>query len=252
MKSLTVLLFLFSSLNLLYGQRNVKDSSISTPLIGVHYSGALTGGDLAERYGFLNHVGISAGYKFATKWYFGFDGNFIFGNDVRMTGIFDHLVDSYGNITDVNGDISLVYVYPRGFNTNLSIGRLFTVLSPNENSGIFVHFGGGYLMHRLRIETQDQVVPQIELDYKNGYDRMTTGFNAHQFVGYSFMSNGGYYNFYAGFYFQEGFTRNRRTIFFDQPDVPVPTNLRLDIQYGLRAGWYIPFYKRQPKDFYFN
>ncbi len=252
MKKLIVIIFLFGSLSQLQAQRNVKDSSISTPLIGVHYSGVWTEGDLADRYGFLNHIGLSAGYKFASKWYIGFDGNFIFGNDVRMTGIFDHLVDSYGNITDVNGDIALVYVYPRGFNTNLSFGRLFTVLSPNENSGIFVHFGAGYLLHRMRIETQDQVVPQIELDYKKGYDRMTTGLNTHQFVGYSFMSNGGYYNFYAGIYVQEGFTKNRRTIFYDQPDLPVSTDTRLDIQFGLRAGWYIPFYKRQPKDFYFN
>jgi len=235
-----------------FSQRNVKDEAISTPLVAVHYSGVFTGGDLADRYGFLNHVGISAGYKSSSNWYIGFDGNFIFGNNVRMTGVFDHLVDAYGNITDVNGDIAAVYVYPRGVNTNLSVGKLFPVLGPNQNSGILFHVGLGYLMHRMRIETQEQVVPQIELDYKKGYDRLTSGINMHQFIGYSFMSNGGYWNFYGGFYFQEGFTKNRRTIFYDQPDTPVPTELRIDLQYGLRIGWYIPFYRRQPKDFYYN
>jgi hypothetical protein len=115
-----------------------------------------------------------------------------------------------------------------------------------------VQVGAGYLNHRLRIETQEQVVPQLELDYKKGYDRLTTGWNLHQFVGYSFMANSGFFNFYGGIYFQEGFTRNRRTIFFDKPDEPVSTETRFDLQYGLRLGWYIPVYKRQPKDFYYE
>jgi hypothetical protein len=251
MKKIHLSIFLLFSLSILC-QRNVKDSTISSPLIGVHYGGNWTSGDLAERYGYFNHVGISAGYKTNKNWYYGLDGNFMFGNQNKLTGIFDHLVDDKGNITDINGDIANVLVYPRGVNVNASFGRLFPVLSPNSNSGILVHVGVGYLLHRLRIETNEQVVPQIELDYKKGYDRLTMGVNFHQFVGYSFLANSGAYNFYGGFYIQEGLTKNQRTIFFDQPDVPVSTATRLDIQYGFRVGWYIPFYKRQPKEYYFD
>jgi hypothetical protein len=66
------------------------------------------------------------------------------------------------------------------------------------------------------------------------------------------MSNGGYLNFYGGFYFQQGFTKNQRTINFDQPEIPVSTATKLDIQYGFKIGWFIPFYKRLPKDYYFD
>lgn len=253
MKKWNVLLSLLIISSNSFAQRNVKDSIIGTPMVGVHYGANWTGGDLADRFGYLNHIGIAAGYKTNKNWYWGFDGNFIFGNKVRnVDSIFSHLQDSQGNITDINGDIAIVYLYARGFNANVSVGKLFPVLSPNSNSGIFVHLGFGYLLHRFRVETQDQVVPQLELDYRKGYDRLTIGPNIHQFVGYSFMANSGFYNFYAGFYAQQGFTKNQRTIFFDQPNVPVPTSTRLDLQFGLRAGWLIPFYKRQPKDFYFN
>jgi hypothetical protein len=166
--------------------------------------------------------------------------------------LFDHLIDDKGNITDINGDIANVLVFPRGFNANVSIGRLFPMSKTNENSGILVHGGVGYLLHHMRIETNDQVVPQIELEYKRGYDRMTTGLNFHQFVGYSFLNNGGPLNFYAGIYFQQGLTYNRRSINFDQPNVPVSTAMRLDLQTGIRVGWYIPFYSKKPKDFYYN
>jgi len=247
----SVFILLFSNLTLL-AQRNVKDSIISTPLVAVQYGAMWPGGDLADRYGYMSHVGFSAGFKTKKNWYFGSDANFMFGNRIKMTGIFDHLVDSFGNITDVNGDTAIVMVFSRGVHANLAFGKIIPIWSPNKNSGILIHAGAGYLLHRLRIETQEQVVPQLELDYKKGYDRLTTGINFHQFVGYSFMANGGYLNFYGGFYIQEGLTRNRRTIFFDQPDVPVSMDLRLDLQYGLRIGWYIPFYKRLPKDYYYN
>jgi hypothetical protein len=237
----------------------VKDSIIGTPWVGVHYGANWTAGDLAERYLFYSHVGIIAGYKSDKNWFYGLDANFMFGNRINADdpsdefyGIFDHLTDSQGNITDENGDIGAVYLYARGVNVNLSIGKVFPVLAPNRNSGIFVHAGAGYLLHRLRVETQEQVIPQLELDYRKGYDRLTIGPNFHQFVGYAFMANGGFFNFYGGFYAQQGLTWNQREIFFDRPDEPVPSNTRLDIQYGFKLGWFIPFYKRQPKEFYYN
>ncbi len=252
MKKSFLILSILLLANCIIAQRNVKDSIIGTPWIGVQYGANWTSGDLADRYGFMNHVGIMAGYKTNKNWFWGIESNFMFGNDVRITGVFDHLIDSQGNITDVNGDIALVLVYARGLNVNLAVGKVFPVLSPNKNSGIFVHAGVGYLAHRMRVETQEQVIPQLELDYKKGYDRFTAGPNAHQFLGYAFMSNAGFLNFYGGFYIQEGFTQNKRTIFFDQPTIPVSSETRLDIQYGVKVGWFIPFYKRQPKEFYYN
>jgi hypothetical protein len=237
-------------------QRNVRDSVIGTPWVSFQYGANWTGGDLSSRYGFFNHVGFMAGYKTKKNWFYGMESMFMFGQPLgagsEFDGIFDHLVDQQGNINDVNGDIGLVVLYSRGFFANAIIGKVIPVLSPNENSGIFIHAGGGYLLHKLRVETQDQVIPQLELDYRKGYDRMTIGANLHQFVGYAFMANSGFLNFYGGFYLQEGLTRNVRTINFDSPDTPVSKDLRLDIQYGVKAGWFIPFYKRQPKEFYYN
>ena len=248
---ISMLLFLIIPF-LSLGQRSKNDSTLSRTWVGIEYGGNWTQADLADRYGFMNHLGVMTGFKTSKNWFFGLQSSFIFGNNVRMTGLFDHLIDSNGNITDVNGNIAAVVVYPRGFSTNACIGKIFPVFSSNKNSGIFVHAGVGYLLHRMKIETNEQVIPQIELDYKKGYDRLTTGVNVHQFIGYNFMSISGGYHFYGGFYAQEGFTKNRRTINFDEPDVPVSTELRLDVQIGFKLGWVIPIYKRQPKDFYFN
>lgn len=235
-----------------FAQRNVRDSTIGTPWISVHYGLNWTAGDMAQRHGLLNHIGMFAGYKTRSNWVFGLDGAFMFGNDIKETGLFDHLTDDKGHITDINGDIAVVQVLSRGFYADVSVGKIFTVLSPNRNSGVYVNFGAGYLLHKYRIETTDQVIPQLELDYRKGYDRLTTGLNTEQLLGYAFMANQGIVNFYGGFYIQEGFTYNRRTVNFDQPDVPVSKDLRLDIQYGFKVAWLIPIYRRLPKEYYYN
>jgi hypothetical protein len=141
---------------------------------------------------------------------------------------------------------------PRGFNTNVSVGKVFRVLSPNANSGIYTHVGFGYTQHKLRVETQDHYIPLLETNYRKGYDRYTSGLNTHQFLGYCFLADNGLVNFYGGFYVQEGFTKNRREIFFDQPSIPVDKKTQLEIQYGFRVGWFVPIYKRKPKDFYYG
>ena len=235
-----------------FSQRHIKDSIIGTPWVALHYGGNWTHGDLADKFGFTNHLGAMAGYKTNRNWVFGVDGNFMFGNQIRVSGLFDDLVDDHGNITDQNGDIAKVVVVERGFNVNLMVGKVFPVFSSNRNSGIYVHGGVGYLQHRVKVETQDQVAPSIELDYRKGYDRYSTGINFHQFAGYAFLANQGIINFYGGFYMQEGLTHNRRDVFFDQPDTPVPSKTMLDVQVGFKLGWFVPIYRRKPKDFYFN
>lgn len=247
------LVVLFFSLGfLLNSQQNLKDSVISTPWVAVHYGGNWTQKDLANKFGYLSHLGFIAGYKTNKNWFWGVESNFIFGNKIKQTGLFDGLVDSNGNISDINGDIATVLVLARGFNTNFSVGKVLPYLSLTKNSGFFIHGGVGFLAHKMRIETQDHVVPQIELEYRKGYDRLVQGINFHQFVGYAFMSNSSLIKFYGGFYAQQGFTKNQRNIFFDQPDVPVSKTLMKDFQIGFRTGWFIPIYTRKPKDFYFS
>lgn len=251
MKKILFFSFLFTSL-IGISQRNLRDSIIGTPLIGIHYGGNWSKADLSKRFGYWNHLGAVAGYKTSKNYFFGFDGNFMFTDKIKATGLFDEIVDEFGNITDVNGDIATVLVLGRGFNVNVSFGKIIPVFSPNKNSGFFIQAGAGYLLNKYRIETRDQVVPVIEKNYRKGYDRLAAGYNIHEFIGYAFLASKGVINFYAGFYAQQGFTKYQRTVNFDQPDVPVSKEILKDYQIGFRLGWFIPIYKRQPKDYYYN
>lgn len=248
---LACIAFLFYS-KISYGQRIVSDEIISTPYIGLHYGANMTGGDLADRYGFANHLGGILGWKTDMNWIFAFDGSFMFSQNVNEPDLLANIMDSQGTITNTSGGPAEVLLFLRGFNVNAVIGYIFPNTGHNPNSGVMIKAGAGYLWHKIRIESQEDEAPQIENDYLQGYDRLTAGINTSQFIGYNFMANGGIYNFYTGFYFQQGFTYNKRSIFWDRPDFQVPTERRLDLQFGIRFGWMIPAYKREVKDFYYN
>lgn len=248
----TVLFLVLIFQGSVFSQRNVKDQTIGTPYIGIQYGAHLTGGDLAERYGFTNSLGSTAGYKTSRNWIFALDGNFLFGQDIRMEGLLDNLRDDQGEIPNTSGGQSIVLLFNRGFNVNAIIGKVFPIFSPNPNSGPMVQLGAGYSWHKLRVETQEDDVPQLQGEYLKGYDRLTIGVNTSQFIGYSFMANQGLYNFYGGLYFQQGYTVNQRDVFWDMPEKEVSKDIRIEHLFGIRLGWLIPIYKRQPKEYYFD
>lgn len=232
-------------------QRDVSEA-IGTPYIGVHYGANWTGGDLAERYGFTNSIGSHSGYKTKKNWIYGVDGNFFFGDNIAIDGLLQNLQDSKGRIFNSSGTPATVLLFNRGFNVNASVSKVIPVLSPNPNSGIMIQLTAGYVWHKLRVESQEDEIPQLQGDYLKGYDRLTTGFNTTQFLGYNFMANRGIWNFYGGIYFQQGFTVNQRDIFWDHPNEKVSKDLRIENMTGIRFGWLIPIYKRETKDYYFN
>ena len=133
MKASAILFFIFYFAGKVLSQVSGSEP-VSLPVVGVHYGGAFSGGDLAERFGYFNRVGLTAGYKFKSNWSFGIESDFWFSDNVRLTGLFDHLVDAAGNITNDLGLPASVLVYPRGVHVNAYVGKLFPLNDKNRNN----------------------------------------------------------------------------------------------------------------------
>jgi hypothetical protein len=86
--------------------------------------------------------------------------------------------------------------------------------------------------------------------YLRGYDRLANGTFVEQYVGYAYFSSNKLINFTIGADILAGFTQGRRDYLYD---VMRPDNAkRLDLLYGLRAGWFIPMFKRKSEDMIFE
>lgn len=223
-------------------QVNVKDSVLNVPMASLSYAYQIPGGDLADRFGANSNVGIAFLHKLKSNWVYGAEWGIIFGNDIIENDILDNLKIEQGVIIGEDGLAADVILYERGFYASLKAGRVFSILNRNPSSGLFVMLGGGLLQHKIRIDVANNTAPQLTDDTKKGYDRLTNGFAINQFVGYLNLSNNRLFNFYIGVDITEAWTKNRRSYNFDT--MMKDDAQRLDLLYGARIGWIIPFYKR--------
>lgn len=227
-----------------------RDTSITIPMFSFSYSIQNPGGDLAKRFGISSSIGSAFTIKTKSNYVFGVDFDFIFGNHLKETSMFDSVRTENGNFLNVYGEYAKVALSERGFFIGGKIGKIFPVLKNNKNSGILFTIRPGLLQHKIRIENDGNNTPYILDDYKKGYDRLTNGFAVSEFIGFVYFNKNQLYNFNIGVEFYQAWTQNRRSINFDTmlPD----TQQRIDLLSTIKVSWIIPIYRRQPLEFYYD
>lgn len=228
-------------------QVSVKDSAISTPILGVTYGYYWAAGDMSDRFGNNSSLQLNLDLKSKKNITIGINGSYIFGNKIKEY-LFDSITTSTGYIINKNGEFGDIRLYERGFTVSATIGGLIAFKKPNPNSGIMFNVGFGFMQHKIRIETIGNNTPQLSKEYKKGYDRLTNGFLLSENLGYLYLSKNRLANFYLGFECMQGFTRNRRS--FDYSTMKQDTKKRIDILYGVKFSWILPLYKKAPQEFY--
>jgi hypothetical protein len=243
-----VILLLFGSFTV-YSQHSIKDSTILLSMI--HFDGSYQspGGDLKDRFGNNTAVGTGFHIKNKANWVYGIEGSFIFGNKVKnANSIYAGIRGEDGSVISLDGKLATILIFERGYQFHCDFGKIITFKKPNPNSGILIRAGVGFMEHKIRIESRQDKIPQLEKEYLKGYDRLSNGILFHQLIAYQYYGNTRFANFFAGFEFSEAFTKSRRNFDFDlmQKD----NKKRKDYLYGLKFGWVIPIYKSKPADFY--
>jgi hypothetical protein len=224
------------------------DTARTIPLVCVHANMHLPAGDLSKRFG----PDLGAGGAFVIKnrhnWVFGLEGSYIFGQNVKED-VLVNIRNADGFVIDNEGYPADLRISQRGLVAHAVLGKVFNVLSANQNSGLLVWVGAGFMQHHIRLYDAQQRIAAVKGDLSKGYDRLSAGLSLTQFVGYLFLSEHKFVNFYAGFEFTEGFTRSVRKYNYDtgKPD----TAPRFDGLLGFRFGWILPLYKKKPDDFYY-
>jgi hypothetical protein len=244
--SLVVFQFFISNI---FPQVSIKDSSIVVPMFFANYSFQWPQGSLAKRFGPNSVIGGGFMIKTRSNWLISGEGNYIFGPNVYNTNsLLKNISTPDGYVIDANGYYADIGYGETGFNVLAKFGKLFPMLSPNPNSGPVILAGGGFIQDKIRIHDGSGDTPEIDGDYKKGYDRLNNGWVVTGTVGYLFLSDSRLINFFVGFEFIQAWTRYQRDINFDtgQQDHSL-----LSTQfYGANVKWIIPFYRRKPKDYY--
>ncbi len=242
---------LFINVNSALSQATKTDSVMSIPMFYVTYAYQFPGGDMADRFG--NNSSIGGGFQWKTNKNVIVGGEFLylFGNKVKdIDSLMYNLKTNDGDIISMSGNFTNYAIFERGYYISGRIGKLIPVISPNKNSGIVLMGSLGYFQHKIRIEVEKNTAPQLNGDYKKGYDRLAGGFSISQFVGYMYIGDSRLLNFFGGIEFYEAWTKPKRDVNFDTRK-PDEITKRFDFLIGLKIGWIIPIFERLPEKYYY-
>lgn len=241
---ISFLTFLFVIIGFAASAQFVKGNDYGALNVNFTYGAHLPGADFKERFGF--HFSFGLGLDYIThpqNIILGLETNYHFGGIVKED-VLKTLETEDGGIIGNDLLFASVNLRQRGMYTGAVFGKLFQTHSENRKEGIRATIGGGYLWHKIRIQDDFDTAPQFSGDYVKGYDRLTGGFALTQFIGYQKLDRARLANFMIGFEFMQGFTRSIRDYNFDTRSFP--TERRLELDFGIRIAWTLPFYVGQP------
>lgn len=219
-------------------------------LIHVGYGWHAPGGDLADRFG--NSLSPSLGLDWMqeqSNWLLGIQGTLFFGQNVKED-VLAPLRTTDGGIIGNDRQFADIQLRQRAYYAGIHMGKLLSLGADNPRSGLRLTFGGGLMAHKIRIqEDPSRQVPQLSGEYQKGYDRFTLGPALRQTVGYQLLSKDGRINLHLSLESLQGFTRNQRPLNFDTRQSVNET--RLDLLWGIRANWTLPFYQGEGRTIYY-
>jgi hypothetical protein len=232
-------------------QRVKSDSAVSIPMFYGFYGYQWPGADMADRYGSNSTIGPGFMLKTATNWLIGAEYNYLFGSNVKNgLDILKGIMTSDGEIISGDGTPTVAALFERGHVIDAKFGKLIPVSRKDKNSGIFFTAGLGYMTHKIRIDVQNNSAPQLNGDYKRGYDRLSGGFMLCQAIGFMYFGQSRLLNFTLSVEAFEGWTKSYRDYYFDTM-APPPAGRNFDFLIGPKITWMIPLRQRTVSEFFY-
>ena len=253
MRFLKIALMLLFLTRILHAQENQTEKvpASSIPFFYGFYGYQWPGGEIQDQFGSNSVIGLGFEWKTQKNWLFDAEFNFIFGNDVKNTKeIFKNILNSDGNVISGEGLPALVATFERGKLIGAKFGKIFPVIKSDPNSGIFFTVGAGYMMHKIRIEVDNNNAPQLDGDYKRGYDRRSGGLMLNQAIGFMYFGKSRLLNFTISIEAFEGWNKAYRDYYFDTM-APPEEGRQFDFLIGPKISWMVPLRARNDGTYYY-
>jgi hypothetical protein len=223
-----------------------KDGKSTAVLAHFTLGGHLPAGDLSDRFGLNGSLGAGTEFITAHNWIYGLEGAFIFGSKIKEDPL-SILRTPEGDIIGNDRAIATTRYQERGMYLGAEVGKIITF--SEKRAGIRISLGGGWAQHRIQIFDDTRTVVQIKGDYKKGYDRLCGGPALQQFIGWQHLGYGQDMSWLFGVEFNQAFTHTLRD--WDFTEMRKLEGKRLDLRFGVRLAWTLPFYTGYAEDIYY-
>ncbi len=248
--------YMSASIFCAHAQFRVKSDTLGGFFIPVNFGFSIPSDELSERFGHSYRAGTGCFFRTFTGWTFGVEGDFWFGERVLTRDkILKSVSNEQGEVLDHLGLEANLMTFQRGWIASAFFGKLLPIWNYNPNSGVLITLGGGYIQHRIRLESghQQSIIYQIENEYQRGYDRLNIGWQGRIYVGYLHAGNFQTYNFMVGIEHLYGRTMSVRG--FDYAVGQSDENIIGNGITTLKISWFFSMYReritRDKKYFYY-
>ena len=223
---------------------------IKQKAFSINYDYQIPHGNLAKKYGMSSGVGISYFSENKKNIFYGIDLEYIFGNNVKDSLILNSISTQEGFIIDANGYFSNINLMQSGISSHFFTG--YAIHNKKNNlSGIYISCGIGYLQHKIFIDTRNQNIPQLNDEYKKGYDQFTSGISSKISAEYKYYSKRNKnLQFSFGINYTTAYTQIKRPYIFNQSNYSI-TGYNWDRIIGIRFGIIIPIKKINEEKYYY-
>ncbi len=235
-----VLLFLFG----MHSGLNAQDS-LPRALIQLGYGYQQSLFDMAPRYGGHGSLQMALILK-KNSWEYGLSFQYLFGSRVGED-VLAGLRSPEGELIGEDHQLAQVDLRLRGSLFGLLIGKRVPI---QKAGNLVIGVQPGWLIHWIRFQNPGYTFAPIRGAYRYGYDRLSAGPAISEQLAYRYLSSNRLINFELAIHFTQGFTKLKRNIQLDQPNIS--TSRRFDGLLGIQAKWIVPvFSKKNPDTIYY-
>lgn len=214
-----------------------------------YYNYQIPIGNLANTFGSNSAIGTSYLIEKTNNIFFGLEANYLFGDNIKDSTIFNNISTSGGEIIGGDGYYANVNVMQRGFDCYLYAGYAFHFIKDNL-SGIYISQGIGYLQHQIFISTKNQNIPQLNEEMKQGYDRFSSGFSTKLSIDYRYYHKKGRFQISSGLNYTMAYSRNQRAYDFANNSY-YSSKRSLDQLLGCKIEIIIPIQRNNKEEFHY-
>ena len=206
-------------------------------------------GELADRFGIANTVGIGWRRTANSGWRYGAQYRFQTGSEVREPGLLQNLVDPNGNVIDNEGRIALITPQQRGTLIMATIGRKWSLGARHPETGFIAEMAAGFWEHKVHFQNRGNRITQLEAPYLSGYDRLSGGWVVSPRIGMEYHSPNGQARFQVGLEALIGRLQPSRS--WNADTGTVDQVKRNDRAMGIFVAWILRLESRSTVDYFY-
>ena len=251
-KTLQSFFFLFFLIQL-SGQNNEKEISIKDNpgfINIISYGLDLPAGNMKDLYGTNFRFGVASTYYFTnSNFSIGVSADYLFGYKVKINPVSN--LQTYDNqIFNSNPEFSALNMSERGLIFGVLLSKIIPFKVADKRSGLRLDAGPYFFSHWIHFNDEFGKIPQLEGEYKKGYDNLTGGFAMKEFIGYQHLTKKSRVSFNAGFEFFQGYTKNLR--YNNYSTASTEDEKKFDFLFGVKVGWILPLYiEKNPEEIFY-